>query len=81
MKIEIIGSGCPRCKELMSNARKAVAEIGVEAEIVKVSEIKDIIERGVMVTPALSIDGEVVSAGKVLSSDEIKKIISNKKEA
>ena len=76
MKIEILGTGCPKCKKLDQNAREAVKELGIEAEIVKVTKINEIMNYGVMVTPALTVDGEVKSAGKILSKDEIKKLIS-----
>jgi small redox-active disulfide protein 2 len=72
MKIEILGMGCPKCKQLEENARKAVQELGKEAEIVKVAEIDRIISYGVMTTPAIVIDGEV-KAGGVASVEEIKK--------
>jgi len=76
MKIEILGVGCPNCKQLTVNAEAAVKELNIQAEIGKVTDIDKITEYGVMMTPALAIDGTVVSAGKVLSKDEIKKIIS-----
>jgi small redox-active disulfide protein 2 len=75
MKIEIIGTGCPKCKKLEENVRKALDELGVKAEIAKVMKIEDIIERGVMVTPGLAIDGELKSTGRVLSAEEVKKLI------
>ncbi len=76
MKIEILGAGCPKCKQLTANVEAAVKELSIQAEIGKVTDIDKITEYGVMMTPALAIDGTVVSAGKVLSKDEIKKIIS-----
>lgn len=76
MKIEILGVGCHKCKQLTANAEAAVKESNIQAEIGKVTDIDKITEYGAMMTPALAIDGEVVSAGKVLSKDEIKKIIS-----
>ncbi|RKY30470.1 MAG: thioredoxin family protein [Candidatus Omnitrophota bacterium] len=76
MKIEILGIGCLKCKQLTANAEQAVKELNVQAEIGKVTDIDKITEYGVMITPALAIDGKVVSAGKVLSKDEIKKLIS-----
>ena len=76
MKIEILGIGCPKCKQLIANAEAAVKELNIAAEISKVTDIDKIIEYGVMMTPALAVDGNIVSAGKVLSKDEIKKIIS-----
>lgn len=76
MKIEILGVGCPKCKQLTANAEAAVKELNIQAEIGKVTDIDKITEYGVMMTPALAIDGMIVSAGKVLSKDEIKKVIS-----
>ena len=76
MKIEILGVGCPKCKQLTANAEAAVKELNIQAEISKITDIDKITEYGVMMTPAFAVDGTVVSAGKVLSKDEIKKIIS-----
>lgn len=76
MKIEILGVGCPKCKQLTANTEAALKEINICAEIQKVTDINKIIEYGVMMTPALAIDGTVVSAGKVLTKDEIKKILA-----
>jgi small redox-active disulfide protein 2 len=74
-KIQILGTGCPKCKTLMANAEAAVRALSVEAEIVKVDKIADIMKFGVMTTPALVVDGKVRSAGKVLSADDIKKFL------
>lgn len=76
MKIEILGTECPKCKQLAENAETAVKELNIQAEIGKVTDIDKIIGYGAMMTPALAVDGTVVSAGKALSKDEIKKIIS-----
>jgi len=76
MKIQILGTGCPKCKTLTENAEKAAKEMGLDCQIEKVTDINDILAFGVMMTPALAIDGEVKSAGKVLSPDEIKKLLS-----
>ena len=73
MKIEILGPGCPKCKKLFENAEKAVKELSVHADVVKVEDIQKILNAGVMMTPALTVDGVVKSTGKVLSVDEIKK--------
>jgi small redox-active disulfide protein 2 len=75
MKIEILGMGCPKCKQLYDNAQAALKETGKEAEVVKVEDLAKITEYAVMTTPALVIDGEVKSAGKVLSKDDIKKFL------
>ncbi len=72
MKIEILGPGCPKCKKVAQLTEQAVKELGVEAEIVKVADIKEIMNRGVMFTPALAINGEVKSTGKIPSIEKIK---------
>jgi small redox-active disulfide protein 2 len=73
MKIEILGPGCYKCKQLEANARKALEETGKKAEVIKVTEIDKIIDYGVMSTPAIVIDGEVKSYGKIVDVAEIKK--------
>jgi small redox-active disulfide protein 2 len=73
MKIEILGTGCPKCKMLAANAQKALEETGKKAELVKVTEIDKIVEYGVMSTPAIVVNGEVKSYGKVADIEEIKK--------
>ncbi len=75
MKIEILGTGCPNCIKLEENTKKALEEIGKKAELIKITEIQDIMSYGVMSTPAIVIDGEVKSYGKVNSIEEIKKMI------
>ena len=72
-KIQILGTGCPKCKTLTAHAEEAVKQLGIEAAIEKVEKITDIMKFGVMTTPALVVDGHVKSAGKVLSVDEVKK--------
>lgn len=75
MKIQILGTGCPKCKKLTANAQEAVKALGLDADIQKVEKITEIMAFGVMTTPALVVDGKVKSAGKVLSVDEIKKML------
>ena len=75
-KIQILGTGCPKCKMLMENAEAAVRGLGIQAEVSKVDKIQDIVNMGVMMTPALAIDGTVKSAGKVLSPEDIKKLLA-----
>lgn len=75
MKIQILGTGCPKCKTLTANAEAAVKALGVEAQVEKIDKIADIMNFGVMITPALAVDGVVKSVGKVLSADEIKKFL------
>jgi len=75
-KIQILGTGCAKCEKLAKNAQEAVRETGTDCTIEKVTDIMEITNFGVMVTPALAIDGEVKAVGKVLSTDEIKKLIA-----
>lgn len=78
MKLEILGTGCPKCQKLTELVKEAVAELNATAEIVKVTNINDIMNYGVMITPAFSIDGQVQVAGRIPSKDEIKNWISGK---
>jgi small redox-active disulfide protein 2 len=72
-KIQILGTGCPKCKRLFANVEVAVKAIGDEVQIEKVEKIVEIMKFGVMSTPALVVDGQVKSAGKILSPEEIQK--------
>ena len=76
MKISVLGTGCPKCKKLTETAEAAAQELGVAYELEKVTDINDIMKYGVMMTPALAIDGKVVTTGKVLSVEETKKLLS-----
>jgi len=71
-RIQILGTGCPKCKKLSENAEAAAKELGIEYQLEKITQINDIMKMGVMVTPALAIDGQVKSAGKVSTPEEIK---------
>lgn len=73
MKIEILGTGCPKCKQLEANAKKAVEESGKKVDVVKVTDIAEIIGYGVMSTPALVVDGKVKCYGRIADASEIKK--------
>ena len=75
-KIEILGTGCPKCKKLEDQAREAAAQLNLECDIVKVEDIQKIMAYGVMMTPALVVDGQVKVTGKVPSIDDIKQIIT-----
>ncbi|OPY76225.1 MAG: hypothetical protein A4E64_01602 [Syntrophorhabdus sp. PtaU1.Bin058] len=75
MKIQILGMGCAKCIKLTENAEKAAREKGIDFQIEKVTDINKIMDFGVMITPSLAIDGEVKSVGKVLSVEEIKKLL------
>jgi len=76
-KIQILGTGCPKCKKLAENAESAARSSGIEYEIEKVTDINGIMQFGVMMTPALAIDGQVKITGKVASPEEIEKMINN----
>ena len=75
-KIQILGTGCPKCKQLEVNAEAAARELGIEYELVKVTDINEIMKLGVMMTPALAVDGDVKCVGKLMSVDEIKEALS-----
>jgi small redox-active disulfide protein 2 len=75
MKIQILGTGCPKCKKLVQHAEEAVKALGLDAEIEKVTQINDILKFGIMITPAVAIDGAVKSVGKLLSVEEIKGLL------
>ena len=76
MKIKILGSGCAKCKKTKEIAEQAVAELGINAEILKVEDINAILNYGVMVTPAVVIDGDVKIAGKVPTVEKVKEWLS-----
>jgi small redox-active disulfide protein 2 len=78
MKVEILGAGCAKCQALAASANQAVADLAVadQVEVVKVDDMREIVTRGVMVTPALAIDGEVVSSGRQLAPAEIQTLIT-----
>ncbi len=79
MKIEILGTGCPKCKKTKELTQEVIKELGISADIMEVKDINQIIDYGVMVTPALVIEGEIKVAGKVPSKEEIRKWIEEKK--
>lgn len=74
-KVQILGTGCPKCQKLMENAEAAAKELGIEYQIEKVTDINKIMDFGVMMTPALAVDGVVKLVGKVAASEEIKKYL------
>ncbi len=75
MKIQVLGTGCAKCKQLAANVEAAVAELGLEIPVEKVEDLRAIMAFGVMTTPALAVDGKVRSAGKVLSPKELKALL------
>lgn len=76
MKIEVLGTGCAKCTELAENAEKAAKELGLDYELVKVKELSEIMKFGVMLTPALAVDGSVKFVGKVPSVEELKAFLA-----
>lgn len=78
MKIQILGTGCAKCQKLAENAKQAADTLGLDYQMEKITDIKEIMNFGIMTTPGLAIDGEVLSAGKVLSADEIAKLFGGK---
>ena len=74
-KLQVLGTGCPKCKKLAENTEAAAKALGIEYEIEKVTDINEIMKFGVMITPALAIDGKVKVVGKVISAEEIKNLI------
>ena len=75
VKVEVLGTGCAKCKSLLKNVEKAVAESGISAEVIKVDSIQEIMDRGVMMTPALYVDGESKMMGRTATVEEIKRLI------
>ena len=75
MKIQILGPGCHKCKTLMANTQEAIKTLGIEAQLEKVDKIPDIIKFGVMTTPAIAVDGKVMSVGKVLSPEQVAELL------
>jgi len=79
MKIQILGTGCPKCRQLEANTREALGGLDLEAAVEKVTDLDQIMNMGVMMTPGLAIDGVVKSTGKVLGKDEIVRILQGAK--
>jgi small redox-active disulfide protein 2 len=75
MRLQVLGTGCPKCKQLAANVEAAAEELGLDCELEKVTDINEILKFGVMMTPALAVDGEVKVAGRVPDSGEIKALI------
>ena len=76
MKIKVVGPGCARCVSTERNVREAVKQLGIQAEIVKVTNVAEFAKKGVMFTPGVIIDGQVKFSGKIPTVDEIKKILT-----
>ncbi|SSC12690.1 conserved protein of unknown function [Mesotoga infera] len=78
MKVEIFGSGCPRCKQTEKVMKMAVEELGTNATVEKVTDMMVMMEKGIISTPAVAIDGEIVLSGKIPSLEEAKKLLKNR---
>jgi small redox-active disulfide protein 2 len=75
-KVQILGTGCPKCRKLFEAAQQTVKELGIEAEVTKVEDINEILKFNVMMTPALAVDGEVKVVGRIPKPEEIRKMIA-----
>jgi len=80
MKIQILGMGCPKCRKLYESAEQAAKELGLEYEMEKIDDIDTIVEMGVMMTPALAIDGEVKLVGRIPTVENLKELLKNSNE-
>ena len=80
MKVQVLGKGCPKCRKLEANTQKAIEELGIEAELEHIHDINEITRFGVMLTPALVIDGTVKTVGEVTPTDKIKKLLQEAKQ-
>ncbi|HEY9833600.1 MAG TPA: thioredoxin family protein [Stenomitos sp.] len=77
IKVEVLGSGCKKCQQLEENVQSAIASLGIEAEVRHITDPIEIAKRGVMSTPALAINGKVVSKGRVISPEQIQPLLSS----
>ena len=77
MKVEILGTGCPKCEQLVRNAKTAIEQMGLDAVVSKVTDIAEIANRGVMMTPALAVDGDTKLVGKVATPEELKTLLTS----
>ena len=80
IKIEIVGTGCAKCKRLLANAEQAVKDLKITADVIKVDDIDEIVNRGIMLTPALFINGKVRAEGRIPDVNEIKTMLSEEKQ-
>jgi small redox-active disulfide protein 2 len=80
MKIQVLGTGCPKCRKTYENVEEAVKQLGVSADIEKVEDLKAIMNFGVMLTPAVAIDGDVKIVGKIPSVEDVKQLVASEGE-
>jgi small redox-active disulfide protein 2 len=76
-KVEVLGSGCPKCKQTIKILEMAIKELGLEIDVEKVQNIEEIIKRGIVATPAVAINGKVILSGKIPTLDEAKQLLQN----
>jgi len=76
MRIEIVGPGCPKCIATEKNVKEALKELGIQAEVVHVTDVREFAKKGVVFTPAVVVDGKVKISGKIPTVEEVKKVIS-----
>ncbi len=81
MKIEVAGPGCPRCGATAENVARALKELGLEAAVEKITDIDEMVDRGVLQSPALIIDGKIVAQGRIPTVDQVKQLIAKEKNA
>jgi small redox-active disulfide protein 2 len=74
-KVQVLGAGCPKCKKLFEASNRAIKELGIDAEVTKIEDINEIMKFGVMMTPALAVDGELKVVGRVPAIDELKSLL------
>jgi len=75
MKVQILGVGCPKCKQTEANAMQAIKNVGLDTEVEKITDVNEITDFGIMATPALAVDGEIKISGRVPSVEEIEKVL------
>ena len=78
LTIEVLGPGCPRCRTLEENVRAAVRELGINASVIKITDVNEIAARGVLMTPGLAIEGDTVASGRLLSVNQVKRILEER---
>ncbi len=71
IRVEVLGTGCKKCQQLGANAKEAIAKLGIDAEVIHITDVIEIAKRGVMSTPALALNNTVISQGQIVSPDQI----------
>ncbi|TVR90821.1 MAG: thioredoxin family protein [Spirochaetaceae bacterium] len=81
MTIQILGMGCPKCQMLARNAQRAIQDTGIDAQIEKITDMETITEMGMLVSPGLAVNNELIQSGRILSSEQIARILRERSEA